>query len=214
MVNSILLWQNSPFGTLAENTMPVQAITLNAAHLGASRDEQLLFKPVSFALQSGEALIIEGANGIGKTTLLRTVVGLLTPVCGQLNCNVSIKENIAYLGPHNAVKGLLTPKEYLHYFAPAQDMDAVLKQWQLKSFENKPCASLSSGQKQRVALARIALSQRSIWVLDEPMTALDKQGENIFFEHLSAHLAQKGIAIIATHHALAENNFKKIILES
>ncbi|MFA6037099.1 MAG: heme ABC exporter ATP-binding protein CcmA [Legionellales bacterium] len=205
------MWQNSPFGTLAENMTLVQEITFNAAHLGCSRDEQLLFKPLSFALKSGEALIIEGPNGIGKTTLLRVLTGLLQPLCGQISCNVPIKENVAYLGPHNAVKGLLTPKEYLNYFSTFDE--AVLAQLQLTGLENKTCASLSSGQKQRVALARIVLSKKPIWILDEPMTALDKQGEQIFAQLLQTHLEQKGIAIIATHHVLTENHFKKIILE-
>lgn len=212
MVNSILLWQNSPLRTLAENMTLIQAITFNAAHLGASRDEQLLFKPLSFTLQSGEALLIEGPNGIGKTTLLRILTGLLQPQCGQISCSIPIKENVAYLGPHNAVKALLTPKEYLNYFSTFEEN--ILAQLQLKGLENKPCASLSSGQKQRVAIARIVLSKKPIWILDEPMTALDKHGEKIFAQLLQMHLEQKGIAIIATHHVMTDNHFKKIILES
>jgi heme exporter protein A len=207
------LWQNSPFGTLAENPMHVQGLTFNAAHLGCSRDEQLLFKPVSFALQSGEGLMVEGANGIGKTTLLRVLAGLLSPACGTVTCSQPVQKNLAYLGPHNAVKGLLTPMEYLKYMTPGKDISSVLEQLQLKSLENKPCTSLSSGQKQRVALARIVLSKASLWILDEPMTALDKQGEHIFATLLQTHLTQGGIAIIATHQALPNNHLQKIMLE-
>lgn len=188
--------------------MSIQPLTLQATHLGCSRDERLLFKPISFILNAGEGLIIEGPNGIGKTTLLRVLAGLLPPACGSVN----MIKDIAYLGPHNAVKGLLTPVEYLKYFTPGENIQSVLEQLQLKTLAYKPCARLSSGQKQRVALARIILSRAALWILDEPLNALDKQGEQIFSEILSAHLNQNGIAVIATHQVL-NNHLQKIILE-
>jgi heme exporter protein A len=220
LVNSILLWQNSQFGTLTEKSMTTQDFTLSASHLGCSRDEQLLFKPVSFALQAGEGLIVEGPNGVGKTTLLRVLAGLLPPACGH----IAVPKSLAYLGPHNGVKGLLTPVEYLKFYAPTLPSsprvdDGLLKndgniidQLGLTGLEHKPCAQLSSGQKQRVALARIVLSNTTVWILDEPMTALDKQGEQIFANILNAHLSQGGIAVIATHQAI-NYPLKKIILE-
>lgn len=193
--------------------MPRQDFTFNADHLGCGRDEQLLFKPVSFALQAGMGLVVEGQNGVGKTTLLRVLAGLLSPLCGSITCSLPIKQNVAYLGPQNAVKGLLSPIEYLHYFASLKADDAVLEKLQLGALKHKPCASLSSGQKQRVALARVILSGATIWILDEPTTALDKQGELIFSEILNTHLSQGGIAMIATHQAIKHNPLQKIILE-
>lgn len=196
--------------TLTENNMTVQDFTFAAAHLGCSRDETLLFKPVNFNLRNGEGIVVEGINGIGKTTLLRVLAGLLPPLCGKINSTIPIRESLAYLGPHNAVKGLLTPLEYLTMTAiPLSD---IMNQLQLKTLAHKPCATLSSGQKQRVALARIVSSQKPLWILDEPMTALDKSGEAIFAELLKTHLAQGGIAIIATHQALPLP-LKKLVLE-
>ncbi len=183
--------------------MTTQDFTLSATHLGCSRDEQLLFKPVSFALQAGEGLIVEGPNGVGKTTLLRVLAGLLPPACGQ----ISVPKSLTYLGPHNGVKGLLTVIEYLKYFAKSQASVDFLQ-----GLEHKPCAQLSSGQKQRVALARIVLSNAKLWILDEPMTALDKQGEQIFANILNTHLSQGNMAIIATHQTI-NHQLKKIILE-
>ncbi len=195
--------------------MPIQDLTFEVSHLGCSRDEHLLFKPISFALRAGMGLIIEGPNGIGKTTLLRVLAGLLPPECGSVICSLPIKKNLAYLGPHNAVKGLLTPLEYLNYFAQNHLMQQeVLDKLQLTGLVHKPIARLSSGQKQRVALARILLSNASIWILDEPMTALDKMGEKIFANLLQDHLKQGGVAIIATHQALNGQSLQTIMLES
>ena len=186
----------------------IQDCTLRVSYLGCSRDEQLLFKPVSFALQAGEGLIVEGPNGVGKTTLLRVLSGLLPQACGEINCSLPIREHVAYLGPHNAVKGLLTPLEYLKYYTKSQDTVDFLQ-----GLEYKPCAMLSSGQKQRVALARVVLSNAKLWILDEPMTALDKVGEILFANLLQTHLSAGGIAIIATHQKIALDHLQKLMLE-
>lgn len=204
------------FGTLAENTMTIQPLTFQAHLLGGSREEALLFKPISFSLKSGTGIWVEGANGVGKTTLLRVLAGLLPQTCGQISCNLPIRQNVAYLGPHNGVKGLLTPVEYLSYFVKDDvyaHINSILSTLQLKGLEHKPCATLSSGQKQRVALARVVLSKAPLWILDEPMTALDKHGEQLFANLLHDHLTQGGIAIIATHQILNETRMQKLILE-
>jgi heme exporter protein A len=192
--------------------MPVHALTLTATQLICSRDEKSLFKPVSFHLESGIGLVINGPNGIGKTTLLRVLAGLLPPLGGKIICSVPLQQQLAYLGPHNGVKSLLTPLEYLHYFTNSEGHE-VLAQWGLIDLKNQPCGQLSSGQKQRLALSRVMAANASIWILDEPLTALDKQGETIFNAVLDRHLIAGGIAVIASHQELANKNFQKISLE-
>jgi heme exporter protein A len=189
--------------------MPIQPLSLCATHLSCGRQETLLFKPIGFSLASGDALVVEGVNGVGKTTLLRVLAGFLPPLSGMISCNIPMHNRVAYLGPQNGVKGLLTIKEIWGH----ADSD-LLRRLQLTGLENTPCANLSSGQKQRVALGRIVLSGAPIWILDEPMNALDKNGEAIFHELLAHHLAQGGIAVIATHQAITLPRLKAITLEN
>ena len=202
------------FLTVAEKAMPIQPLSYTVSHLGCSRNEQLLFKPISFTLESGRGLVVMGANGIGKTTLLRVLAGLLPPACGQINRNEGYR--VAYLGPHHALKGTLTPTEQLRYASVANHSQivAALAQVELLALSDMPCAHLSSGQKQRVALAQVALSAAPIWLLDEPMNALDSRGVALFITLLAQHLARGGMAVIATHQDIPMTGLHTLTLET
>ncbi len=194
--------------------MSIQPLSYTAIHLGCSRNEHLLFKPVSFTLTPGTGLVVMGANGVGKTTLLRVLAGLLPPACGQFIRPVD--KRMAYLGPHHAQKGTLTPSEQLKFASLANEaaIGAMLTRVKLLESADMPCANLSSGQKQRVSIAQVALSLAQLWLLDEPMNALDKNGEAIFLELLTEHLARGGMAVIATHQEILLPALHALMLET
>jgi len=187
------------------------------------RNQQLLFAPVSFTLDAGEALQIEGGNGCGKSSLLRLLTGLSTPHEGNVLWHTksiqSIRDeyvaNLHYLGHTNGLKLGLSATENLilgNYLALAThiEVEHVLEQWQLNSFKHKFVNQLSAGQKRRVALAKLSLSPKPLWILDEPLTALDIQIQQIFFSALESHLQQGGVAIISSHHAISHPNIKAL----
>ena len=191
---------------------------LRAERLAAQRGGVTLFANVAFALGSGEALIVTGANGSGKTTLLRIVAGLTQPHLGQLSWqgkSVASFDHILraatlYIGHAAALKDELTAEENLLSLAAlhdvAPDREAVrdaLEEWSLGLHDDIPARVLSQGQRRRVALARMNLARRRLWVLDEPATALDASGIATLEKRVNAHLAGQGVAVIATHQPLA-----------
>ena len=191
---------------------------LRAERLAAQRGGVTLFANVAFALGSGEALIVTGANGSGKTTLLRMVAGLTQPHLGQLSWRgapVAAFDHILravtlYIGHAAALKDEFTAEENLLSLAAlhdaAPDHDAVreaLEEWSLGLHDDIPARVLSQGQRRRVALARMNLARRRLWVLDEPATALDASGVATLEKRVNAHLAGQGVAVIATHQPLA-----------
>ena len=191
---------------------------LRAERLAAQRGGVTLFANVAFALDSGEALIVTGANGSGKTTLLRMVAGLTQPHLGQLSWrgepvgafDHALRAVTLYIGHAAALKDEFTAEENLlslaalHHAAP--DREAVreaLEEWSLGLHDDIPARVLSQGQRRRVALARMTLARRRLWVLDEPATALDTSGVATLEKRINAHLAAQGVAVIATHQPLA-----------
>ena len=191
---------------------------LRAERLAATRGGVTLFANVAFSLGSGEALIVTGANGSGKTTLLRMVAGLTQPHLGQLSWrgepvaafDHTLRAATLYIGHAAALKDELTAGENLlslaalHHAAP--DREAVrdaLEEWSLGLHDDIPARVLSQGQRRRVALARMNLARRRLWVLDEPATALDASGVATLEKRVNAHLAGQGVAVIATHQPLA-----------
>ena len=184
-----------------------------------------LFQNLNFQISPGELLQVTGANGSGKTTLLRILAGLLKPTSGDIRFSQgSIYQNksdyqthVAYLGHHNALKPGLTIKENLisHGLlmgATAFKLETLLEQFNLASYAEMLAHQLSQGQQRRLALAKILLSQKCIWILDEPLTTLDQQGINQFnkvpnysFDKLfgnKQHLETNGIVVVATHQPL------------
>lgn len=190
---------------------------LEAISLQCVRGERELFNNLSFALDSGEMLLVSGPNGAGKTSLLRLLCGLSPPASGEIRWQgESVRaqrseycRHMAYLGHHNGVKEELTPLENLRVATGVAGVDAgdvklhaALDRVGLAGYEELPAKLLSQGQKRRVALARLLLADASLWILDEPLAALDVQAVALVEDMLAAHLAGGGLAVLTTHQPL------------
>lgn len=176
------------------------------------RQQQLIFKNVSFELKAGELLLVEGANGSGKSSLLRLLSGIATPIAGQIFWqNTAIQTDMQtyqralhYVGHTNGLKLGLSVKENIQLQQQLKthttlDMNNVLQSLALKHKQNTIVSQLSAGQKRRVALAKLFLVPKMLWLLDEPLTALDQNSQHFFIEQIQLHLQRNGIAIISTH---------------
>ena len=155
---------------------------------------------VSFAVPEGQALILRGPNGIGKTTLLRTLAGLQPAEAGEIAYPA---EEGAYASHEDGIKAALSVRENLTFWASVYGRrmdDAVLKAFDLVDLAERPAATLSSGQKRRLGLARLGVIGRKVLFLDEPTISLDRFSVKLFADFLrDQHLAKGGIAVIATH---------------
>ena len=190
----------------------------SVSNLCCSRGEKLLFSGVSFSLQHGEYLHLEGDNGVGKTSLLRIACGLSPLEQGEI-CwqGKSISENrdefrsnLAYLGHQLALKEDLTPLENLLSHAsvagrqlPLPEAKDALAQLGLRGREHLPVRVLSQGQKRRTALARLVVSTAKLWILDEPFVALDPAAQNALSEVINAHLTRQGMVLLTSHQAVS-----------
>jgi heme exporter protein A len=175
---------------------------LAAQGLSLERGGRLLFTDLSFEVYPGQLLQLEGANGAGKTSLIRILAGLSRYGYGG---DVAINSAMLYLGHHSAVKALLTPRENLSWHVSGEssysdeEIEQALAKVGLFGYEDVASHSLSAGQHRRVNLARLYLSTSPLWLLDEPYTAIDVKGvselEALFAEH-----ARKGGAVLLTSH--------------
>jgi heme exporter protein A len=181
---------------------------LIATGLAASRGGRAVFADLSFTLQPGGLLAVTGPNGAGKSTLLRLVAGLLQPAAGTVVLEGSdgeIGENAHYLGHLDALKGGLTVRQNLDFWRRLWgdgDIEAALEAVDLEPLGDLHVSVLSAGQKRRVALARLLVARRPLWLLDEPATALDAAAEAGLGRLIADHLARGGMAVAATHRAL------------
>ncbi len=190
---------------------------LQAHGLACDRGDRRLFSAVDFSVAAGEWLQIEGANGAGKTSLLRIVAGLAPAAAGQLEWDglpVAAQRDefharLLYLGHAATIKDELTALENLHSAAAiaGRALDesaalAALRRIGLKGREDLPTRVLSQGQKRRVALARLLCSQTRLWILDEPFVALDVAAVALLCEILDEHLARGGLLIFTSHQAV------------
>lgn len=189
---------------------------LRAEGLAAKRGEDLIFSNLSFALGTGEALVVTGRNGSGKSTLLRVIAGLLPPEAGRVTLagegiepGARACEFCHYLGHRNAMKRELTVAENLGFWTsfqggrgPSLDIDAAAEAVGLGDITHLPYGYLSAGQQRRFAIARLLVAYRPIWLLDEPTAALDADSDRMFAGLVQRHLAAGGIAIAATHQPL------------
>lgn len=188
---------------------------LEVTGLTCIRRHRPLFRDLSFSLAAGQWLLIRGPNGSGKTSLLRILCGLSQPddgrVCwaGSTLKEPTARAQIAYLGHAHGVKVDLTPYENLQIarrlsFFPDLTADEALQRLGLAGLEDVACHTLSAGQRRRVALARLLVVQTRLWILDEPLTALDAAGVALFQDLLDRHLKNGGLAVISTHQALEQ----------
>lgn len=174
-------------------------MTLKITDLSIARGGLPVVDHLSFTLEPGQALVIRGPNGIGKTTLLRTIAGLQPPLSGTID---GAEETIAYAGHADGLKPTLSVTENLTFWARVfarPTITPALDAFDLHSLADRPAGSLSAGQKRRLGLARLLVTGRPIWVLDEPTVSLDTRAVGLFADAVRAHLGQGGSALIATH---------------
>jgi heme exporter protein A len=188
---------------------------LNVSALECVRGERRLFADLSFSLGPHTLLEVRGANGSGKTSLLRILCGLLTPAAGTITWNgLDVHDEreeygaqLAYVGHLNGIKDDLSPLENLHYAGRIAGLavndravEAALDRMGLSAFRHAPCRTLSQGQRRRVSLARLCLSgARPLWVLDEPFTALDAASLALTRTLFETHLVAGGMLVLTSH---------------
>ncbi len=182
---------------------------LTAVELHCHRGGRDVFIGVSFAVSSGEALTVTGRNGAGKSSLLRTVAGLLHSAQGRITLDggdpeLSIGEQAHYLGHQDAIKPSLSVAENLRFWAdflgaPSGDVREPLAQVGLDALAALPAAYLSAGQRRRLSIARLVTAKRPIWLLDEPTSALDATAQTRLAELMRAHLGGGGLIVAAAH---------------
>ncbi len=172
---------------------------LSVTDLACARGGVTVVEGVSFELGRGEALVLRGPNGVGKTTLLRTVAGLQPALAGRI---AAPEEGVAYAGHADGIKPTLTAAENLSFWAAiygTSGIDAALGAFDLRPLADRPAQNLSAGQKRRLGLARLLVTGRWVWVLDEPTVSLDTAAVGLFAAALAGHLAAGGAALLATH---------------
>lgn len=174
-------------------------MTLHVDNLTLARGGVPVLTGVSLTVEPGQALILRGPNGAGKTTLLRTITGLQPPLSGQIT---GAEDQIAYAGHADGLKAMLSVHENLMFWAQVfgrTDITAALDAYALHPLADRLAGTLSAGQKRRLGLARLLVTGRPIWILDEPTVSLDKDAVAQFAAAVRAHLGQGGSALMATH---------------
>jgi len=189
---------------------------LRVRNLYCERDERILFQNLDFSVAESEVWQIQGSNGSGKTTLLRILCGLNDEFSGEIHwrckeqgkARQEFNHDVFYLGHAPAINKTLSPKENLSWFCASRGLrntdqiKTVLNSFNLYGYEDMPCYLMSAGQQRRVSLARMLLSQAKLWIIDEPFTALDKQGVKELEALLTTHALNGGAIILTTHHSL------------
>ncbi len=189
----------------------MQECRLAADKIACRRGERLLFAELSFALGPGEALQVAGANGTGKSSLIRIVAGLLAPVAGQVECNgpIGLIDERPALDPHLPLGLALNLWQRID---GAADNEAA--RLGLSELLEVPVRYLSTGQKKRAALARLIGQQAQVWLLDEPLNGLDTKGITLVEELVAEHCREGGICLIASHQPFALPGLARIELKN
>ena len=191
-------------GSLTQHNLQINFLELY-------RNDDRIFSEISFDLSEGQHLLISGANGTGKTSLLRVICGLTIPTGGTIlwnqlatnNIDCRYYEHLAYLGHKNALIPELTARENLEYtFEGNQSMNrtsSVLEAFDLNNYLDQYAEKLSNGQIRKIALSRILLSEKTLWILDEPAANLDTSGTQFLLTEMQAHLDQGGMLITTSN---------------
>ena len=199
-----------------------EGLRLSVNNLACERGERRIFEGVSFTLQSGEALVITGRNGAGKSSLLDILAGRIHPVAGTILLEGagerSLSECLHYVGHRDALKAALTAEENLDFARsflgnPALSARNALKAVGLAHAARLPVAYLSAGQRRRVALARLLVAHRPLWLLDEPTAALDTASQETLHDLLERHRENGGMIAATTHSPLFLTNAEEIRIE-
>ncbi|MDC3300614.1 heme ABC exporter ATP-binding protein CcmA [bacterium] len=170
---------------------------INIENLDCRRGNKLIIANVSLCLKTGECLILKGPNGSGKTTLLRHIAGL-----NSKNINDLANADIAYSGHLDGVKSTLTVYENLQFWAgiyKSKNLESVIKTLNLENLYTRMAGELSAGQKRRLGLARMLITNAKIWLMDEPTVSLDQATTRLVSDAISNHCQKGGAAIISTH---------------
>ncbi|MFT2110281.1 cytochrome c biogenesis heme-transporting ATPase CcmA [Marinomonas sp. 2405UD68-3] len=198
--------------------------SLKISNLWIERGERYLCKNISFSLFGGDIAKINGENGAGKSTLLKIIVGILRPLEGSIHYNgedVSVyrdmlQKDLLYIGHHSGVKSVFSVSENLRWYFPKASDDEIsnaLDAVSLSGYEETPSSQLSAGQKRRISLARLWLSNKPLWLLDEPFTALDVKGGAALEQRMKTHINRNGIIMLTTHQDIDPSlNLKEINL--
>lgn len=212
--------------------------SLSLEHLGFERDERFLFRDLNFSAQPGDIVQVVGPNGAGKTSLLRVIVGLLRESEGEIkwldtgenSISSDLHFSLLYLGHETGVNYAMSAIENLRWYfglnglkrSSASDVQeaeipddillSALDSVGLSGYANVVCHEMSAGQRRRVALARLFVSKASLWVLDEPFTAIDVAGVKKLEEQMQEHCANGGIVLFTTHQASSLQNIRSLDL--
>lgn len=222
----LLLYNVRCFLLLKWCTLLSNQTLLSAEQLAFERDDRVLFENLNLSVRSGDIVQVAGPNGAGKTTLLRVLARSLTPNHGELRwcgkpvrqCATVYTSNLLYLGHQSGIKAVLTPEENLGWMTQTGltrtdcTISEALKKVGLAGYEDVPCYSLSAGQHRRVALARLHLSGAALWILDEPFTAIDKQGVAELEQLICQHAERGGAVILTTHQPLSIGSVRTLEL--
>lgn len=200
---------------------------LVVTNLSCQRDDRLLFSELSFSLNKGEILLLEGSNGSGKTSLLRILCGFREADAGEIFwCGEAIADSryfadMAYVGHADGSKKELTVLENLKFAQALKQVgrysiEQALEKVQLGGYDDNLLQTLSAGQKRRLSLARLLITDNPLWILDEPFTSLDRQGMVLIESLMAEHVAQGGMVILTSHHdlSLPFNAIQRIHLDS
>lgn len=208
-------------------TTTLRNIMLEINSLNFDYCDKPLLSDITFTVSSGQLIYLKGANGTGKTTLLKLLAGILSPLAGQIcyagysiyNNLQAFQNNLCYVGHKNGINLALTVKENcifdLRWGSKDITLATILKTFNLHYLSDEICNNLSQGQKKKVSLLRLIFTQSKLWLLDEPLVGLDKQAVVEFTSILHKHLADGGLVIMTSHQPLCDNglNYHEYILE-